>query len=152
MTHSGYLHHTDIIKGLDEAYTFQEGNENKLEMTTNYYIDNLYSAGAMYSTPEDLLLFDQALFNNRILSKETVKLMLTPDPKLDDTAIGFWVYPKKFGAVSTLLAERQGYGYGNSANWVHLIDKGITVILLSNTNTADLNKLRFDLIGAYLNP
>ena len=76
--------------------------------------------------------------------------MLTPYPKLGDVAFGFWVYPRKIGKTNTLFAERQGEGYGNEANWVHLIDKDVTLILLSNTNTVDLNKMRLAVLAAYL--
>jgi teichoic acid D-alanine hydrolase len=150
MKHTDYLHHTDIIKGLDEGYDSDDSSTTRLHMPTNYYIDNFYSAGAMYSTPEDLLIFDQAIFNHVLLKKETVDLMLTSYKELGDVAFGFWVYPKQFGHVNTLFAERQGGGYGHHSNWVHLIDKGLTFILLSNTSTVDLNKMRLDIIAAYL--
>ena len=151
MHHTDYLHHIDIIKGMAEGYSYDDSLAQKFYSPTNYYIDNLYSAGAMYSTPEDMLLFDQAIFNHTLLKKETVDLMLTPYSNLDETALGFWVYPKKFGKIETLLAERQGGGYGFHSNWVHLIDKGLTFIFLSNTDAVDLNVMRFDIIDAYLN-
>ncbi|MFL9481749.1 serine hydrolase domain-containing protein [Chitinophagaceae bacterium LWZ2-11] len=150
MNNTDYLHHNDIIKNLDESYWKDDSSTTPVHMPTNYYIDNFYSAGAMYSTPEDLLLFDQAIFNHTFLKRETVDLMLTAYPNLGYVSIGFWVYPKKFGKINTLLAERQGAGYGNNANWIHLIDKDLTFIFLSNTNSVDLNKMRFDVIAAYL--
>ncbi|QNK63936.1 beta-lactamase family protein [Pedobacter sp. PAMC26386] len=150
MQHTDYLHHNDIISNIDEGYANDGPDATKIHMPTNHYIDNHFSAGAMYSTPEDLLIFDQAIFNHTILKKETIDLMLTPYESLESVAIGFWVYPKKFGKINTLLAERQGAGYGHNSNWIHLIDKGLTFILLSNTNTVELNKMRFDVISAYL--
>ncbi len=76
--------------------------------------------------------------------------MLTSYKELGDVAFGFWVYPKQFGNVNTLFAERQGEGYGHSANWVHLIDKDVTLIILSNTkNIQYLNKMRVRIISAY---
>ena len=148
--HTDYLHHTDIIKGMAEGYSNDDSTTTKFYTPTNYYIDNFYSAGAIYSTPEDLLIFDQAIFTHTILKKETVDLMLTAYKELDGVALGFWVYPKKFGKVNTVFAERQGGGYGFHSNWVHLVDKGLTFILLSNTNSVDLNKMRLDVISAYL--
>lgn len=151
MTETDFYHHEDIIKNMDEGYSPRENNVKEVYMPTNVYIDNFYSAGAMYSTPKDLLKFDQAIFKHQILKKETVELMTTSYPKLGDVAFGFWVYPMKFGKVETLLAERQGGGYGHTANWVHLIDKDLTFILISNTTEIDeLNKMRMKVIGAYL--
>lgn len=150
MVNSGYWHHEDIVANLDEGYRNKDGSVDSLIMPTNHYIDNHFSAGAMYATANDLLIFDQAIFNHTLLKKSTVDMMLTSYPKLGDVALGFWVYPKKIGKVNTIFAERQGGGYGNESNWVHLVDKGITLILLSNTETADLNKMRVDVLNAYL--
>ncbi|SHK73020.1 serine hydrolase domain-containing protein [Chryseobacterium polytrichastri] len=150
MQNTGFLHHNDIVKNIDEGYTADESDAFALHMPTNAYIDNLYSAGAMYSTPKDLLIFDQAVFNHTLIKKTTLDTMLTPNKNLGDVAFGFWVYPKKFGSVDTLFAERQGEGYGHSANWVHLIDKNVTLIILSNTKDIKyLNKMREKVIAAY---
>ena len=151
MQHSGYLHHEDIIKGMAEGYSYCDTCAAKFYTPTNYYIDNLSAAGGMYSTPEDLLLFDQALFNHTLLKPATVQLMLKAYPELGDVSLGFWVYPKQFGAVHTIFAERQGGGYGFHSNWVHLVDKDVALILLSNTEAVDLNKMREVVLTAYLN-
>ncbi|MDM1555923.1 serine hydrolase [Chryseobacterium indologenes] len=150
MKNTGFLHHNDIIKNIDEGYSADPADPFALYTPTNTYIDNFYSAGAMYSTPKDLLIFDQAIFNAVLFSKKTLEVMLTADKKLEDTALGFWVYPKKFGSINTLFAERQGEGYGHSANWVHLVDKNLSIIILSNTKSIQyLNKMRERLIKAY---
>jgi CubicO group peptidase (beta-lactamase class C family) len=150
MQNTGFLHHNDIIPNIDDGYSADENNPFALHTPTNTYIDNFYSAGAMYSTPKDLLTFDQAVFNHVLFKKTTLNTMLTADKKLEDTALGFWVYPKKFGSVNTLFVERQGEGYGHSANWVHLADKDLTLIILSNTKDIKyLNKMREKLIMAY---
>src|ERR1700744_4153141 len=151
MYNTDYLHHEDIIKNIDEGYYNKDEKVDSLIMPTNHYMDNHFSAGAMYSTAQDLLIFDQAIFNHVILKKSTAETMLTSYPNLGDVAFGFWVYPKKIGNVNTLFAERQGGGYGHTSNWVHLIDKGVTLILLSNTETTDLNKMRVNVLAAYLN-
>ena len=151
MLNTDYLHHEDIVENLDEGYYNKEGSVDSLIMPTNHYIDNHFSAGAMYSTPQDLLIFDQAIFNHTLLKKSTVDTMLTPYPKLGDVAFGFWVYPKKIGNTNTMFAERQGGGYGNESNWVHLMEQGVTLILLSNTETTVLNTMRIDVLNAYLN-
>lgn len=150
MKNTGFLHHNDIIPNIDEGYSADSNDPFALHTPTNTYIDNFYAAGAMYSTPKDLLIFDQAIFNSTLITKKTLATMLTADPKLEDTALGFWVYPKKFGSINTVFAERQGEGYGHSANWVHLVDKNISIIILSNTKSIQyLNKMRERLIKAY---
>ncbi|WBV58168.1 serine hydrolase [Chryseobacterium daecheongense] len=150
MNNTGLLHHNDIIQNIDDGYSETDSNPFALHTPTNTYIDNFYTAGGMYSTPKDLLTFDQAVFNHVLLKKSTVDTMLTPYKELGDTAFSFWVYPKKFGNMTTLFVERQGEGYGHSANWVHLPEKNLTVIILSNTKNINyLNKMRERLISAY---
>ncbi|MDQ1089848.1 serine hydrolase [Siphonobacter sp. SORGH_AS_1065] len=150
MHNTNYLRHEDIIAHLDQAYFHHDTIPLTFYRPTNYYIDNYFSAGAMYSTPTDLLLFDQALFTYKLLKKETVQLMLTSYPHLGDVALGFWVYPKKIGHKKYRVAERQGYGYGHHSNWVHLPDEQLTLILFSNTNTVDLNQMRWEVLATYL--
>ncbi|MFD2570449.1 serine hydrolase domain-containing protein [Spirosoma soli] len=150
MLDTDYLHHDDVVPHIDRAYFHQDTTPITFSRPTNYYIDNYFSAGAMYSTPKDLLLFDRALFHYTLLKKETVQLMLTSYKHLGDVGLGFWVYPKKIGQHDYIVAERQGYGYGHHSNWVHLVDQDITLILLSNTNTVDLNKMRWEVLSAYL--
>jgi CubicO group peptidase (beta-lactamase class C family) len=150
MRNTDYLHHEDVIAHLDQGYFNSEASPFTFYRPTNYYIDNYFSAGAMYSTPQDLLLFDQALFGHGLLQKETVQLILTPNKHLGDVGLGLWVYSKQIGQKVYLIAERQGYGYGHHTNWVHLIDEDITLIMMSNTNTVDLNKMRWNVLVAYL--
>ncbi|MDC8104658.1 MULTISPECIES: serine hydrolase domain-containing protein [Chryseobacterium] len=150
MNNTGLLHHNDIIQNIDDGYSETDSDPFALHIPTNTYIDNFYTAGGIYSTPKDLLTFDQAVFNHVLLKKSTVDTMLTPYKELGDTAFSFWVYPKKFGNMTTLFVERQGEGYGHSANWVHLPEKNLTVIILSNTKNINyLNKMRERLISAY---
>lgn len=150
MRNTDYLHHEDVIAHLDRGYFNSGSSLVTFSRPTNYYIDNYFSAGAMYSTPQDLLLFDQALFHHSLLKKETIQLMLTPYKSLGDVAFGFWVYPKQIGEGTYVVAERQGYGYGHHTNWVHLIDQDITLIIMSNSNTVDPNKMRWEVLSAYL--
>ncbi|MBT2622491.1 MULTISPECIES: serine hydrolase domain-containing protein [Chryseobacterium] len=150
MNNTGLLHHNDIIQNIDDGYTGADSDAFALHTPTNTYIDNLYAAGGMYSTPKDLLIFDQAIFNHTLLKKATVDTMLTPYKELGETAFSFWVYPKKFGNINTLFVERQGEGYGHSSNWVHLPEKNLTLIILSNTKDIKyLNKMRERIINAY---
>ncbi|MBK1897254.1 serine hydrolase domain-containing protein [Chryseobacterium paridis] len=150
MNNTGLLHHNDIVQNIDDGYSETDSDPFALHTPTNTYIDNLYTAGGMYSSPKDLLIFDQAVFNHVLLKKATLDTMLTSSKELEDTALGFWVYPKQFGNMTTLFVERQGEGYGHSANWVHLPEKNLTVIILSNTKDIKyLNKMRERLISAY---
>ena len=135
----------DIVSGLVPTYNLDDSTKT-FYIDDPMYIENYYSAGAMYSTIEDLLKFDNAIFNNKILSKKTVDLMLTPYPELYGVAYGFWVTDNKYGTITSRTANRQGSIWGANTNWVRLIDNNKTVIVFSNTNATNLSELTEQLI------
>lgn len=145
MANTGLLYNKTIVPGLASTYNIDDStgvfyNDDPM------YIENYYSAGAMYSTVEDLLKFDQGIFTAKLLSKSTVDLMLTPYPDLYQVAYGFWVYEQTFGSQKLKVANRQGSIWGANANWLHLIDGNKTIIVLSNTNATNLPELTDQLV------
>lgn len=145
MENTSMLASKDIVSGLIPTYNMDDSTKT-FYTDDPMYIENYYSAGAMYSTVEDLLKFDNAIFGNKILTKMTVDLMLTPYPELYGVAYGFWVTDNKYGALSSKTANRQGSIWGANANWVHLMDKNKTIIVFSNTNATDLSELTAQLV------
>lgn len=145
MDNTSMLATKDIVSGLVPTYNINDSTKT-FYIDDPMYIENYYSAGAMYSTIEDLLKFDKAVFGNKILSKRTVDLMLTPYPELYGVAYGFWVTDNKYGAITSKTANRQGSIWGANTNWVHLIEKNKTVIVFSNTNATNLSELTEQLI------
>lgn len=135
----------DIVSGLVPTYNIDDSTKT-FYIDDPMYIENYYSAGAMYSTVEDLLKFDNAIFDNKILSKKTVDLMLTPYAELYGVSYGFWVTDNKYGTENLKTANRQGSIWGANTNWVHLIDKNKTVIIFSNTNATNLNEFAEQLV------
>ena len=139
MTNTGYLRNGVVVGGLANAYLFDKTTKT-FRNDDPFWIDNFDAAGAMYSTVEDLLKFDQAIFGNKILTKKTVDLMLVPRPELYSVGYGFWISPVQFGAIKARAADRQGEISGNRATWIHLIDQKKTVIILSNSNATESMK------------
>ncbi len=105
-----------------------------------YFIENFFAAGSMYSTVSDLYAFNKALFEYRILKKSSVDLMIKPNPDLQNVGYGFW-FSNGFGSFSRDFVYRPGGILGSTANWIHEIEKKRTVIILSNTNQANLFEL-----------
>lgn len=145
MVNTSMLATKDIVKGLVPTYNLDDSTRT-FYIDDPMYIENYYSAGAMYSTVEDLLKFDNAIFGNKILSKKTVDLMITPYPELYGVAYGFWVTDNKYGTISSKTANRQGSIWGANTNWVHLIDNNKVIIVFSNTNATNLSELAEQLI------
>ena len=143
MTNTSTLYSKDIVSGLVQSYTIDDSLK-LFNADKPYYIENFFSAGAMYSTAEDLLKFDQGIFTYKLLKKETLDLMLKPHPALDNVGLGFWT-ANKYGALNTKFAYRPGGIYGASANWIHVIDSNRAIIVLSNTNATNLFGMSQDL-------
>ena len=140
MNESGYLTNDKIVPGLVTSYLKDSlGNYSNDDF---YWIDNFYSSAAMYATNTDLLKFDQAIFNGKILKKETVSMMLRPHENLYGVAYGFWVSKTKIGKSMVTVADRRGSISGSNSIWYHLMEPGITIFILSNNNAFDLVELR----------
>jgi CubicO group peptidase (beta-lactamase class C family) len=149
MKHSGLLFNKDIVPGLVNNYITD--STGKFYNDDPYWIENFYSSGAMYSTAEDLLTFDQALFTNKLLKPETVQLMTTSYPELWGVAYSFWVNDQPFGKIKTRVMDRRGSISGANTAWYHFIKENKTVIVFSNSNAADVVALREKLATVLFN-
>ncbi|MGF2411313.1 serine hydrolase domain-containing protein [Ferruginibacter sp.] len=149
MHNSGYLKNKDIIVGLVSNYLTD--STGKFYNDDPYWIENFYASGSMYSTAQDLLQFDQALFTNKLLKKETVQLMITSYPELWGVAYSFWVNEQQFGNTTTLVMDRRGSISGANTAWYHFIKENKTIIVFSNSNAADVVEIREKIAAALLN-
>lgn len=136
MKNTGLLKNEDVVSGLASGYSFKDGaylNEGFVR------IQNFGSAGAMYSTAADMLLWNNALLTNRILSKKLTEEMFTPSPKLGFVGLGSWAYDLKLTDDKTVrVVERQGYINGFCALSVLIPAERTSVVFLSNTETQTL--------------
>ena len=148
MKNSGYDHHNTILKKRASGY------EMKGSLPENAsYIDmsSPYAAGALYSTVDDLYLWDQALYTEKLLPKKYRDML-------------FGKYTEGFG-------EYYGYGWsvgaipiGNTKDSIDFIGHGggingfntlitrlpkekSTIILLNNTGGAPLNNITIAITG-----
>lgn len=137
MADTGILHQRNIVEGLADTYFFR----NDLKALVNdfpVYPENWYAAGAMYSTVQNVLTFSNALFGGKLLRKETLALMVTPG--LDDYGYGVWSYETKVGDRKYRVVKRPGQIMGAQSQLYRFLDEDVTVIILSNTGTTDLDE------------
>ncbi len=139
MHSSGLLNSKDSVVGLTSSYTV---NDSTQEVTVDapYFTENFFGAGAMYSTAEDLLKFDSAIFTYTLLNKTNTALMLKPNPNLNGVAFGVW-YADGYGAFTKPFIYRTGGILGSNSNWIHTLDDQKTIIVLSNTDGTNLFEL-----------
>ena len=106
-----------------------------------------YAAGAMYSTVDDLLKWDQALNTEKLLPAAAKQVMWTPFK--DNYAYG-WIAGEPataFGGYRRLM--HSGGIPGFSSVIFRLPDPNVTVIVLSNNATANATAIGRDLIALY---
>ncbi len=139
MKNSGYDRHDLIIKNRATGYA-NDGSK----WTNSPYLDMTipHAAGALYSTVEDLYLWDQSLYSEKLLSAKSLALMFTP--ALNEYAYG-WTVGTQFNK------KRIGHGggiNGFATNITRYPEDKVTVIVLSNLQSANTGKLGRDLAAA----
>jgi CubicO group peptidase (beta-lactamase class C family) len=137
MHHSGMMRHQTIVPQLAEAYSLS-ADRRTLQHDMPVYPENWYAAGALYSTVEDLMHFSNALFDGKLIGRPMLDQMLTPG--LDRYGLGLWVYDTKVDGKAYRVAKRPGQIMGTRSQLYRFLDSDLTVIILSNAGTTDLDR------------
>jgi CubicO group peptidase (beta-lactamase class C family) len=142
MNNTGYDHNRALLKNRASGYE-KKGwiyvNANFIDMSVPY------AAGSLYSTVEDLSLWDQALYGKQLLRKENMDLLFT---KHIPSGGGHYGYGWNIGEMPLgNTAERiQTIGHGGGINGFNTqitriaSDKSF-IVLLNNTGGAPLNEM-----------
>ncbi|UHG94627.1 serine hydrolase domain-containing protein [Spirosoma oryzicola] len=133
---TGILIDQRVIKQLASTYSLNP-KTNQLYNDIPYYIENFFTAGAMYSTVNYVLTFANALFANKLLKPATLALLLTSSPQLDSYGYGLWVRKYSVEGKTYTIAERPGRIAGANALLSYLQEEDLTIVSLSNTNTTN---------------
>lgn len=133
---TGLLHWDAIVPRLAPTYFFRDDSKT-LIADMPVYFDNWSAAGAMYSTAPDLARFADALYGGELVSPASLDLLLAPG--LDDYGYGLWSYAITRGGRIYHVAKRPGSIMGANAVLYRLRERGLTIVLLANTNRADLD-------------
>jgi CubicO group peptidase (beta-lactamase class C family) len=123
MKDSGYDSNSAIIPRRASGYSTRPGG-----LVNAGYEDmsNPFSAGALYSTTEDLLRWEQGLFGGKLLSKESLSKMTTPNK--NTFALGV-----RTGKVNGHTVIQHGGGIpGFATQLAYYPDAKLTVAVLSN--------------------
>jgi len=139
MKSSGYDHHGTLLPKRAAGYQITlDGYENApyLDMTLPF------AAGALYSTVEDLYLWDQALYTEKLLAGDLKELLFTPHKSALGGQYGYgWVISKKSppGSKETKLHISHGGGINGFNTLIErqVEDKHL-VVLFNNTPGASL--------------
>jgi CubicO group peptidase (beta-lactamase class C family) len=144
MNETGYDHHSTILKKRATGY------ERSVDGYLNSpYLDMSlpYAAGSLYSTVEDLYLWDRALYAHTLLSEENSNKMFTPF--LANYAYGWGVGKLQIGSNGDSLNFVGHSGGINGFNTLitRLIDDQHLVVLLNNTGGQALDAMTKGIIN-----
>jgi CubicO group peptidase (beta-lactamase class C family) len=107
--------------------------------------ENSVGSGSLLSTLADLLLWDQALYTTKLVSRKTLDEMSMPNK--GNYGYGTEIY-KMFDKITIGHAGSQS---GFSTILVRLPEENITVIVLSNSDKASGGRVAKDLLAIMLN-
>ncbi len=101
-------------------------NNKQMETTKYVSVFTLFGNGDIYSTAYDIAKYDQALMNGRLISKESLKDVLTPSPK---SSYGLGLYNR-----GNVVFSIGGLGGWNSIHGYYKDKTSIVVLLNERTN------------------
>ncbi len=142
MKNSGYDLSRPLLKNRARGYE----KNGRLYINANFIDMSVpYAAGALYSTVEDLYLWDQALYGNQLLRKENMDLLFIKHIPAGGGHYGYgWnIYKMPLGNTAERI-DVIGHGGGIDGFNTQLIrmpsDKSF-IVLLNNTGQAPLNEM-----------
>jgi CubicO group peptidase (beta-lactamase class C family) len=132
MTHTRYNNRRTLIPNRATGY---------YSLGTSFINASLHSPtihfgdAGVFTSAGDLLIWDQALYSDRVLSQDSMHAMFTP--YLDNYAYG-WRVGESFGHRQT---NHSGSSQGFSTNITRFPDDRLTVIVLSNSDSANATRV-----------
>jgi CubicO group peptidase (beta-lactamase class C family)/photosystem II stability/assembly factor-like uncharacterized protein len=121
--------------GLAHNYYLQDNGFEPLQIN----VSAVFAAGGLCSTTHDLLDWMDALTSGKVISPESYRKMITPtqfpDGSLGSFGFGMYVLPDPKGLQIGFL----GAEVSNASYLISYPDKGLTIVMLSNTVKPDNN-------------
>jgi len=148
MKNTGYDHHDTLIPNRAAGYEKRAG-----EYVNAPYLDMSlpYAAGSLYSTVEDLYLWDRILYTDKLLSNELKELMFKPHVSAGGMYYAYgWMVGEKSFPKSKEKVKRIAHGGGiNGFNTLidRLVEGGHLVVLFNNTGGAALGAMSEGIIN-----
>ena len=142
MNDSGYAHSETVIPHRAAGY---ERSGDVLENARFYDMSIPFAAGAMYSTVGDLLLWDQALYGERLLPANLRDLLFKPN--LENYGFGWGILVPKPGspyAGETVLMH-SGAIFGFQSVIQRIPKRQELIVLLDNTDSQKLLEIALEI-------
>jgi CubicO group peptidase (beta-lactamase class C family) len=142
MKDSGYAHSETVLPGRASGY---ERTAAGLRNARYYDMSIPFSAGAMYSTVEDLFLWDEALYGERLLPARLRDLLFTPN--LDNYGYGWGILVPKAGApyAGESIPMHGGAIFGFQSLIQRIPQHRELIVLLDNTDSPKLLEIALEI-------
>jgi CubicO group peptidase (beta-lactamase class C family) len=134
------LHMDDTyVWNIDDSATAMPSYDYRGRQEAFTFLDCGFGDKNIYSTPEDLLKWDQALYTNEIISKEMLEKAYTPysneKPGIRNYGYGWRmnVYPD-----GRKIIYHNGWWHGNNAVFIRMIQDSVTIIVLGNKYNSNI--------------
>ncbi|MEO6455826.1 MAG: serine hydrolase domain-containing protein, partial [Ginsengibacter sp.] len=118
------------------------------------FLDGEYGDKNIYSTPRDLLKWDQALYSTQLFDKQTLEEAFTPysheKPGIKNYGLGWRMdlYPN-----GKKIIFHTGWWHGNNSILIHLVEDSATIIVLGNKYNRSVYEAKklANVFGPYFN-
>lgn len=153
----------NIFEPLHMNNTYVKTPDDSTQATNSYewngrewaldFSDGTYGDKNVFSTPRDLLKWDQALYTNQILSQQMLDSAFTPysneKKSIHNYGLGWrlLVYPN-----GKKVIYHNGRWHGFNSAFARLVDEKVTIIMLSNKFNKGVYKIArdaYNLFGNY---
>jgi len=138
MKNSGFENPEKVIKNLAQGYSI---NNTEIEKAKFRDMSNAHASGALYSTVEDLYIWDRALYSEELISNESKEKMFTEFK--DNYGFGWGIV----NVFNHKMIAHSGDIDGFTSNISRFINDDISIIILSNFEQTPINRINIDLIS-----
>ncbi|MUP46488.1 class A beta-lactamase-related serine hydrolase [Gramella sp. BOM4] len=132
MKETGFLKHSKKPENFANSFNIDANDIRKQDR--DWYYENYYAAGSMYSSAIDLFKFHRALDGDELLNSESKSILEKSYPEYNYAGYGVWNYKYPFLKSQPRLMERRGAILGSNSVIVRFLDQDKCIIILSNNN------------------
>ena len=128
-----HMDHTYVFSMVKDSASAMPSYDARGRLERYTFLDTNFGDKNIYSTPEDLLKWDQALYTNKLFSKQTFDSAFAPysneKPGIRNYGLGWRmnVYPD-----GRKVIYHNGWWHGNNTVFIRMIQDSVTIIVLGN--------------------
>jgi len=138
MTRTGVVHQNTITKDLASGYALID---DTLTHAVSFGLTFAAGAFGLYSTVEDIYLWDLAYTHEKLVSRSSLKKMFTPFK--DDYGYGWFTNPIAYRKC----LNHEGSVNGFASCYIRFVEDCVCIIILSNFEQAPVKNISKDVVA-----